>query len=111
MKMKDFIVGCLGFGCLDTTFDEYCDAFGIDFGEDDIHYALDACCGDYNHFGGEIYRCLFDKIIDKYHREPLDMDLWDYCINGDASDLIYDGELINTPADLECIISELEGEE
>ena len=111
MEMKDFIVGCLGFGCLDTKFDEYCDAFGIDFDDDDVTDALRACHPNYGSFGGEMYYILFNKIIDKYHREPLDRDLWDYCINGDASSLYYDGDEIFAPADLDCLIRELKGEE
>lgn len=111
MKMKDFIVVCLGFGYLDTTFDEYCDAFGIDFDEDEVTHVFCACHPNYQEFGNLIYTILFNKIIDKYHREPLDRNLWNYCINGDASELIYDGIGIGSPAELDCLIRELEGEE
>lgn len=108
MEMQEFILSCLRFGCYDTRFDDYCEAFSIDFSEEEIHDALKSCAHNFCYFGHEIYRRLFEKIIDNFHRAPLKRELWDYNINGDASDLIYDGNQILDPQDIEDIINELE---
>ena len=81
MEMQEFILSCLRFGCYDTKFDDFCEAFDIDFSEEEIHDALKSCAHNFCYFGHEIYHRLFEKIIDKYHRDPLNREKWDYLDN------------------------------
>lgn len=103
--MNEFIGVCLGFGNLDSTFDEYCDAFDIDFSENDVYRAID-CCGDnLKHVASYLYECLFERIIDKYD-DQLDREIFDYECDGCCSCLYYNGVEVYSPQDLEDIISE-----
>lgn len=104
MKMNEFIGVCLGFGNLDTTFDKYCDAFDIDFSDDDVYEAI-RCCRDPRNVGSFLYHDLFERIIDKYD-DQLDWEMFDYDINGAWSRLYYNGVGVYSPHDLEEIIAE-----
>ena len=105
MKMNDFIGCCLGFGTLDTTFDKYCDAFDIDFSDDDVFEAIDCCRKNPRNVATFLYHDLFERIIEQYE-DRLDREVFDYDINGACSRLYYNGVGVYSPQDLEEIIAE-----
>ena len=105
MKMNEFIGVCLGFGCLDTTFDKYCDAFDINFSQDDVYEAIDCCRSNLRCVADFLYQDLFERIIDKYEYQ-LDRGFFDYECNGCCSRLYYNGVPIFSPQDLEEFIAE-----
>ena len=104
MKMNSFVASCLYMD--GAVFDEYCDAFDVDMTEEDVHETLDRCygCGDYNAFGPEILRCMFEKVIREY-RDVLDEGKFDYDFSSPSyPDFYYDGKHINSKADLDEIV-------
>lgn len=103
--MNDFIGVCLGFGSLDSTFDKYCDAFGIDFSDDDVYEAISCCSRNLRNVGSFLYHDLFERIIEEYE-DQLDREVFDYEINGYCSRLYYNGVPIFSPQDLEEFIAE-----
>lgn len=114
MNTNDF-VSCVVLRIPCEFIDKLCDEYDLDFGDEDIEELLNCCSGDcfheshYNSVGNMLVRRLFQDIIDKYN-DVLDEEKFDYYIDGNDSNLIYDGETIHSKKELDAIYDRVEEE-
>lgn len=111
MTTNEFICVCLGLGMTGRKVDEICDNFGIDLNDGDVYETLDLFRGNYTGFGNYFISHLYQRVIEEWSAQGLDEEKFDYEANGDASELLYDGNLVSCNEDLQNILDKLEEEE
>lgn len=111
MKTSDFISVCLGIGTVDTTIDDICENFDLDISENDVYDALDVFRHNYEGFGDYLIGNLYQQVINKWVKEGLDKDKFDYYTNGMDSHLYYDEEEISCNDDLQEILNKTNKED
>ena len=110
MDMRDFVSCCLGIGS-GKKIDEICDNFGLDIEEESLYELLDLC-GEfredknrYFRVGKELVISLYEKVIE--NNPQLDPDKFSYDAQGDFSELMYDGKVIESQEQLDELVKEL----
>lgn len=103
MTMNNFVASCLFMD--GKVFDEYAEAFGVDdeITQEDVHDALDSCCGAYLRFGEIILSKLWGYVIESY-AHILDADKFDCDFSSPSFPCFYyDEERVYSKEDLDKI--------
>ena len=112
MTTQEFIANSLRCYKAESIFiDKLCDNFpSFDLDEDDV-LSFDFGLAKVNRgLGNHLIMCLYEKIIAHYVEEGLDEDKFDANVDSYCSTLCYDGKIINTEDDLDCILEEINEE-